>query len=139
LRPSWRLAGGLTWERGEESRPWSSSHDLRRPWAAIVARAGLPSTVTPYALRHSSICRALRAGLPVSLVAKIHDTSAVMVEANYSAQIVSLMDESAERAIIPRAPATVTPIARCAGDRRRGERFREAHDCPHTSPRPERA
>jgi len=111
MRPSWRLAVGLAWERGEESRPWGESNELRRPWAAIVARAGLPSTVTPYALRHSSICRALKAGLPVQLVARLHDTSAAMIEANYSAQIVSLMDELAERAIIPLTSPAATPIA----------------------------
>ena len=111
LRPHWRLAAGLAWERGEELRPWASSDSLRRPWAAVVAKAGLPSTVTPYALRHSSICRALKAGLPVQLVARLHDTSAAMIERNYSAQIVSLMDEFAERAIIPLTTPPPAPIA----------------------------
>ncbi len=114
VRPSWRLAGPLTWKRSDDRKPWRSSNDLRAPFAAIVAKAGLPSNVTPYALRHSSICRALRAGLPVQLVARLHDTSAAMIEKNYSAQIVSLMDELAGRAIIPlvTTPATVTPIQR---------------------------
>jgi integrase len=83
------------------------------PWATIVTKADLPSSLTPYSLRHSSICRMLRLGLPVQLVARLHDTSAAMIEKNYSAQIVSLMDELAERAVIPltTVPATVTPIA----------------------------
>jgi integrase len=83
----------------------------RTPWAAIVAKAGLPSTGTPYGLRHSSICRALKAGLPVQLVARLHDTSAAMIEANCSSQIVSLMDELAEQAIIPLTSPPATPIA----------------------------
>ena len=37
----------------------------RRPWLEIVKRAGLPAETVPYALRHSSIVRALGAGLPV--------------------------------------------------------------------------
>ncbi len=111
LRPSLRLAGQLAWERSEERAPWRSSNDLRAPFAAIVAKAGLPPAVTPYSLRHSSICRALRAGLPVQLVARLHDTSAVMIESNYSAQIVSLLDELAERAIIPLTSPPATPIA----------------------------
>ena len=45
------------------------------------------------------------------MVARLHDTSAAMIEANYSREIlVSLLDELAERAVISLAPATVTPL-----------------------------
>jgi integrase len=112
LRPRWRKAAVGRWEKRERG-PWSSNHELGRLWPAIVARAGLSAKTVPYALRHSSIVRALRAGLPVRLVAALHDTSSAMIEAHYAAFIVDAMDELAARAVVPltTAPATVTPIA----------------------------
>ena len=38
--------------------------------------------MTAYALRHSSIIRALLAGVPVRVVAVNHDTSVTMLERN---------------------------------------------------------
>ena len=55
--------------------PWKTPPEIRRPWLKIVKRAGLPAETVPYSLRHSSIVRALGAGLPVRLVAAMHDTS----------------------------------------------------------------
>ena len=46
-----------------------------------------------YALRHSSIVRALVAGLPVRLVAAAHDTSVEMIEAHYSAHIIDATED----------------------------------------------
>ncbi|MEW9838410.1 tyrosine-type recombinase/integrase, partial [Mesorhizobium marinum] len=51
------------WERNGRS-PWRSASELQRPWQRIVKEAGLPADTVPYALRHSSIVRQLRAGLP---------------------------------------------------------------------------
>jgi len=118
LRPRWEPVGEARWEKGERA-PWHSSSELTRPrvWAAIVERAGLTAGMVPYGLRHSSIVRGLRAGLPVRLVAALHDTSSAMIERHYAAFIVDAMDELAARAVVPltTAPATVTPIARAAG------------------------
>ncbi len=112
MRPWWvHVDGSFAWQQCLNLVPWRSVNDLRRPWAAIVARAGLPATVTPYSLRHSSIARSLKAGLPGQLVARLHDTSAVQIERAYSREIVSLMDELAQRAVISLSPASVTPIA----------------------------
>ena len=112
LRPRWRKAAVGRWEKGERG-PWRWTDELTRVWPAIIARAGLAAGTVPYALRHSSIVRGLRAGLPVRLVAALHDTSSAMIEAHYSAYIVDAMDELAARAVVPltTAPATVTPIA----------------------------
>ncbi len=112
LRPHWRQIGPAKWEKGERG-PWFAASELTRPWAAIIARAGLPAGTIPYALRHSSIVRGLRAGLPVSLVAKIHDTSASIIEKHYGHFVDDALGELAARAIVPltTAPATVTPIA----------------------------
>jgi integrase len=65
-------------------------------WASIdlilfrraAARAGLDSSITPYALRHSSIVRSLLAGVPARVVASLHDTSVAMLEKTYSRHIV---------------------------------------------------
>jgi integrase len=113
LRPHWRRAGVGRWERSERG-PWSSSHELGRIWPAIVSRAGLSAKTVPYALRHSSIVRGLRAGLPVRLVAALHDTSTPMIEAHYARFITDAMDELTARAVIPltTVPATVTVIER---------------------------
>jgi site-specific recombinase XerD len=81
---------------------------LTRPWAKIVKRAGLSETVVPYALRHSSIVRGLRAGLPVRLVAALHDTSIVQIERHYAVYISDALDELAARAVVPLVPTAST-------------------------------
>ena len=73
---------------------------MSRWWAKVVDAVGLPGVI-PYALRHSSIVRAIRAGLPIRLVAAIHDTSVAMIEKHYSRWIVESLDELAARAVVP--------------------------------------
>lgn len=111
LRPHWRQIGPAKWEKSERG-PWFAAAQLTRPWSAIVARAGLASGTVPYAFRHSSIVRGLRAGLQVRHVAALHDTSTAMIERHYAAFIVDAMDELAARAVVPlmTAPATVVSI-----------------------------
>jgi hypothetical protein len=53
----------------------------------------------------------LRKGLPVQLVAKLHNSSANMIERFYGAHIADALGELARSAIIDFAPAPVTPIA----------------------------
>ncbi|TIT29488.1 MAG: site-specific integrase, partial [Mesorhizobium sp.] len=81
--------------------PWIAASELARPWLEIVTRAGVSREVVPYSLRHSSIVRQLRAGLPVRLVAALHDTSTTMIERHYASAIVDLLDELSASAIIP--------------------------------------
>lgn len=85
------------WTRDSRG-PWLSPTELSRPWKLIAANAGLSADAVPYSLRHSSIVRQLRMGLPVRLVAALHDTSAAMIESHYSASIV---DALAAGAVIP--------------------------------------
>jgi integrase len=96
-----RLQGGLRKPRGT---PWSRS-DHTRPFRRTVERAGLdPEVVTIYALRHSSIVRQLRAGVPIRLVAVLHDTSAAMIERHYSAFIDQHLDDAVVRkTLLPEA------------------------------------
>jgi integrase len=92
---------------------WGSC-DPAKPFATIVARAGLdPKIVTPYALRHSSITRALLANVPVRVVAAQHDTSVGQIEATYSESISDHADALSRAALLdlgaPRA-GNVVPL-----------------------------
>jgi integrase len=110
-----RQVKGAEWVR-ERRGPWLSASEITRPWAEIVARAGLAKSLVPYCLRHSSIVRGLRANLPVRHVASLHDTSASMVERHYSAFIVSALDELAASVAVSVAnelpEANVVPLSR---------------------------
>jgi len=101
----WRhkqVAGSIRWARDARG-PWKTPSELVRPWGAARERAGLPDVI-PYALRHTSIVRALRANLPIRLVAALHDTSVVMIERHYARWIVDGLEELAARAIGPMVP-----------------------------------
>jgi integrase len=115
LLERWKVVqvGPSEWRRDRRAG-WRTASELRRPWTAILKCAGLPSEVLPYALRHSSIVRSLRAGLPTRLVAALHDTSSAMVEKHYTAYIIDAMEELAARAIVPlvNGSSEVLPIPR---------------------------
>ena len=105
-RPAGRLPD---WERVER-RPWRTPSEMARPWHAVLSAAKLPGDFVPYALRHSSIVRGLRAGLPVRLVAAAHDTSVAMIERTYAAYIVDASEDLLRRATVPLTGATVAPL-----------------------------
>jgi hypothetical protein len=90
------------WERVDRRR-WPDGSAMIRPWRAVAAAAGLSPGLVPYCLRHSSIVRGLRAGLPVSLVAAVHDTSGMMIEKHYGAFIVDATEDLLRRAMVPMA------------------------------------
>jgi hypothetical protein len=71
---------------------------------AVVAAAELPPGLVPYCLRHSSIVRGLRAGLPVRLVAAAHHTSGIMIEKHYGAFIVDATEDLLRRAMVSMSP-----------------------------------
>ena len=73
--------------------------DHVRPFAQAAAQAGLAG-VTSIALRHSSIIRALLAGVPIRVVAVSHDTSVAMLERTYSAYILDHSDAVSRRALL---------------------------------------
>jgi integrase len=105
LLERWRvhqIPGSVRWERTGRG-PWLSSSELTRPWQAIRDRAEMPDVI-PYALRHSSIVRAIRRNLPIRLVAASHDTSIGMIEKHYAKWIVSGLEDLLRSAIVPLVP-----------------------------------
>jgi integrase len=88
-----------------DGTPWQTAKaDYRLPVIRAVSRAGHdPTTVTLYSLRHSSIVRALLAGVPTRVVAAQHDTSVPMLERTYSQHILDHSDTVARRALLDTA------------------------------------
>jgi integrase len=77
----------------DDGQPWAKANH-REPVRAAVKRAGMdPDKVTIYALRHSSIVRQLLKGIPIRVVADVHDTSVAMIEKTYSKHISHHADE----------------------------------------------
>jgi integrase len=95
----YRQVAAMKWERVERG-PWKTASEMTRSWNRVVEAAGLPDTI-PYALRHTSIVRGIRANLPIRLVAALHDTSVVMIERHYSRWITEGLEELAARAVVP--------------------------------------
>jgi integrase len=84
-------ADGNAWQLG----------DHQRQFRRTVARVGLdPGEVTIYALRHSSIVRALLGGVPARVVAANHDTSILQIERTYSKYIADHSDAIARQALL---------------------------------------
>jgi hypothetical protein len=97
---------------------------MARSWREALVAAELPGDLVPYSLRHSSIVRGLRAGLPVRLVAAVHDTSVAMIEKHYGAFIVDATEDLLRRALVPMSsppPAQVQSL-----DAARATRSRKA-------------
>ena len=116
LLERWRheqVAGSIEWQRSERS-PWHAAGELTRPWRLIRTRAKMPDVI-PYALRHTSIVRGIRANLPIRLVAALHDTSVIMIERHYGRWIADGLTEMAAAAVMPLVPedgGNVISIAR---------------------------
>jgi integrase len=103
--------GSIAWRKSERG-PWKRA-ELTRPWYAIRERASMPAVI-PYALRHSSIVRGLRKGLPIQQVAKLHNTSVKMIERHYAKYIATALEDLARAAVVPLVPlddgGNVVPI-----------------------------
>ncbi|MDI6026165.1 hypothetical protein QBK99_08190 [Corticibacterium sp. UT-5YL-CI-8] len=66
---------------------------IARRWHQCAARAELPSGYVPYAFRHTSIVSMLKEGLPVQLVAALHDTSEPMIRKHYALYITDALSD----------------------------------------------
>jgi integrase len=86
-----------------DGRPWGErpSDNYREDIRAVVTAIGEdPDTVSLYALRHSSIVRALLLNVPVRIVAASHDTSVAAIEKHYSKFILEHSDDISRRALL---------------------------------------
>jgi integrase len=97
----------------------TNTSDHRDLFRRAVERAGLnPDQITSYALRHSSIVRALLGGVPVAVVAQQHDTSVREIEAHYGKFILDFSDAISRRVLLdtasPVAGDNVVPLPRVA-------------------------
>jgi integrase len=88
---------------GEPWRPRIADHRILFQQAARAAR--LPAGTTMYALRHSSIARALLRGAPIKVVADWHDTSVGQVERHYARFIKHHADDLIRAVLFDTAPA----------------------------------
>jgi integrase len=103
-----RQTGPAKWERVRRAELGSASL-MQRPWRRALYLARV-EPVEPYALRHSSIVRQLRKGIPVRIVAGLHDTSMAMIERHYTAFILDMADELARQAIVSLTTSAPTPL-----------------------------
>ncbi|MGU3360347.1 tyrosine-type recombinase/integrase [Methylobacterium sp. M6A4_1b] len=99
---------GRGWEK-DARQPWAFAYEGYEAWEEVLKTAGMPDDTVMLCLRHSSIVRKLTAGLPVRLVAALHDTSVEMIEQHYSAYIVDATEDLIRRTLTALAPA---PVAR---------------------------
>jgi integrase len=97
-------ADGLAWQTIQHG-------DHIGLYRQAAERAGITGTI--YALRHSSIVRSLLAGVPIRVVAVLHDTSVVMIERTYSAYIADHADTIARKGLLASPPpaGNVVPLA----------------------------
>jgi integrase len=107
-----QMPGGIEWRKSERG-PWKKA-ELTRPWQAIRERAGMPDVI-PYALRHSSIVRGLRNGLPIQHVAKSHNTSVAMIERHYAKYIATALEDLARAAVVPLVPQEIRNVVSIMG------------------------
>ena len=101
LLERWRrqqMKGSIRWERAERGL-WQAPAEIVRAWAKIREAVKLDAKVVPYSLRHSSIVRGIRAGLPIRLVAALHDTSVAMIERHYGRWIADGLEDLAAKAV----------------------------------------
>ncbi len=120
LKPS-----GMAWGPSVHYKPFARAVKA----AKLTAEEIHPYTVdqiTIYALRHSSICRALLRNVPIKIVAANHDTSVKMIEDNYSRYISNFADAILREALTeftpPPDPETessleAVPVAQLGGCR----------------------
>jgi integrase len=96
-------------KQGADPESWAEVNLSRYFTERVLkgVRFNNPAKVTLYALRHTSIVRQLLAGIPIRIVAAIHDTSVREIENTYSAFITDHSDDLVRQAL-PQ-PAQVVP------------------------------
>jgi integrase len=91
-----------------DGESWAKINISRRFDEAIKGVTLGQPRVTLYALRHTSIVRQLLAGVPIRVVAALHDTSVTMIEQNYSEHIADHADELARPTLLETMAEVIT-------------------------------
>jgi integrase len=89
----------------------------QRIFRRLAERLHLGEEVSLYALRHSSVTRMLIAGIPIRVVAALHDTSVPMLERTYSRSIGAHSDAMIRAALIDLNQPAVGNVAPLRGRR----------------------
>jgi hypothetical protein len=85
--------------------PWQPElGDQRAPFERAARTAKLPAGTTIYALRHSSIARALLRNVPIKVVADWHDTGVGQIERHYGKFVTRHADDLIRAALIDTTP-----------------------------------
>lgn len=98
-------ADGGSWQKSHQSRPFeravvaAQQADQKEGAKPQPQGAQEDDRITIYALRHSSIVRQILRGVPVRVVAVMHDTSVAMIEKNYSKFLADHSDAIARAAL----------------------------------------
>jgi integrase len=103
-----------------DGSPWGyrRSDQYRREFAEVVTAAGLdPKTVTPYALRHSYVSRALLRGISITLIADATDTSEREIRRHYAKLISDHSGEIMRRALLDVSQPSAANVVALAGRR----------------------
>lgn len=85
---------------------WRNDHHTWKFTRIVKAIGEDPKLITSYALRHTHITNQLLSNLPVQLVAKLHDTSALQIERHYAAYIADGTDDLVRRSMRSFEPTT---------------------------------
>jgi integrase len=108
------LAARLTGRTGQllrrpDGESWEMTN-LQRYFDEAIdgVKLSTDAKVTMYALRHTSIVRQLLAGVPIRVVAVLHDTSVQMIEQNYSEHIADHADDLARPTLLQTMAEVVT-------------------------------
>jgi hypothetical protein len=93
------------WRKSDHSRPFarvvaSAFKVESNPDNTSSATVETREPITIYALRHSSIVRQILRGVPIRVVAVLHDTSVEMIEKNYSKYLADHSDTVVRAALI---------------------------------------
>lgn len=94
----------------DNNNPWCGDRARRLFARAVAASQILPvddDAVTFLAFRHSSIAFRILAGVPLKVVATMHNTSTAKIESNYAAFLPT--DDFDRRTLVDTSPATITP------------------------------
>jgi integrase len=89
--------GGDGWKKSDHSRPFNRAVSIA--FDDEKQNTNNSPRITLYALRHSSIVRHILRGVPVRVVAVMHDTSVAMIEKNYSKYLADHSDAIARTAM----------------------------------------